>query len=263
MSQQSRLRGFTLIELLVVIAIIAILAAILFPVFAKAREKARQISCASNMRQIGLGLVQYVQDYDERMVLRSNGDGVAWPQSLQPYMKSQNVFQCPSNPRKDQPMYSDDGNTIGRASYEASFQGGIQDYHPDATPPEGAISLAQYSSPAQCIVVTETTARYSDFNVDAGCPSVWCYDAAQYPTYNVGTVFSGHTGMSNYLFADGHVKIYKPLLTIAVADNGAGSSTLWRYDGQTFVDGQASTPYPEPTPTRAAQLLTFAASLYK
>jgi prepilin-type N-terminal cleavage/methylation domain-containing protein/prepilin-type processing-associated H-X9-DG protein len=88
-----RRRGFTLIELLVVIAIIAILAAILFPVFAKAREQARKATCASNLRQIGMALLQYVQDYDER-----------WPSEpwwgykrvIMPYLKNDLVFKCPS-----------------------------------------------------------------------------------------------------------------------------------------------------------------------
>jgi prepilin-type N-terminal cleavage/methylation domain-containing protein/prepilin-type processing-associated H-X9-DG protein len=97
-------KGFTLIELLVVIAIIAILAAILFPVFAKAREKARQTSCLSNIKQIGLGFLQYAQDYDEMMVVAANYGNpnpppayLTWIGLLQPYMKSAQLFACPSD----------------------------------------------------------------------------------------------------------------------------------------------------------------------
>src|SRR5579872_7072561 len=104
-------RGFTLIELLVVIAIIAILAAILFPVFAQAREKARQTVCLSNHKQIGTSIQMYVQDYDETLPLSlvyespaadANGNSLqwAWGGLLQPYVKNRGIFLCPSNPRK-------------------------------------------------------------------------------------------------------------------------------------------------------------------
>ena len=107
MNHKPRSSGFTLIELLVVIAIIAILAAILFPVFAQAREKARQTACLSNMKQIGLGLAMYTQDYDERMPCAfaqiqspELPDG-AWiiPYDMQilPYIKNEQVFSCPSD----------------------------------------------------------------------------------------------------------------------------------------------------------------------
>ena len=98
----SRLKGFTLIELLVVIAIIAILAAILFPVFARAREKARQTSCLSNTKQIGLAMLSYAQDYDEKLTGRRvpNLSGVTnyyWWQVINPYVKNAQIFTCPSN----------------------------------------------------------------------------------------------------------------------------------------------------------------------
>ncbi len=114
MNKQSRFSGFTLIELLVVIAIIAILAAILFPVFAQAREKARQTSCISNQKQIGLAFNMYVQDYDEQTpaafaaittpeapLFASDSGNAAWviPYDMQllPYIKNEQVFACPSD----------------------------------------------------------------------------------------------------------------------------------------------------------------------
>ena len=100
---QQRVNAFTLIELLVVIAIIAILAAILFPVFARARENARRASCQSNLKQIGLGVMQYAQDFDETVPMGFYSDptkgtpAVSWVRALDPYIKEYNVFRCPAN----------------------------------------------------------------------------------------------------------------------------------------------------------------------
>ena len=92
-------RGFTLIELLVVIAIIALLAAILFPVFARARENARKTSCQNNLKQLGVGFAQYTQDFDEcTLPIRVNGTNAAfvWTECVYPYVKNKQVFVCPS-----------------------------------------------------------------------------------------------------------------------------------------------------------------------
>ena len=113
-------RGFTLIELLVVIAIIAILAAILFPVFAKAREKARQASCLSNVKQMSLATLQYAQDYDETLPVAIGGlpdFSLFWStvELLQPYVKSNQLTRCPSDPDGAVDLSSFPG--LGRYSY--------------------------------------------------------------------------------------------------------------------------------------------------
>lgn len=124
----SKRRGaFTLIELLVVVAIISLLAAILFPVFSQARERARRSSCASNFRQIGLGMMQYAQDYDETMPLFSyngfggyNGaDGARWADLIQPYLKSTQIFDCPSG-TKTTALYSG-GQYLDITTYSYGF----------------------------------------------------------------------------------------------------------------------------------------------
>ncbi len=111
-------KAFTLIELLVVIAIIAILAAILFPVFARARENARRSSCLSNMKQLGLGVAQYVQDYDSNFPVTPNQGatyGPGWTKVLFPYVKSAQIFRCPSdsNPNTTTVSYGVNGLALG------------------------------------------------------------------------------------------------------------------------------------------------------
>ena len=155
---QSRSRaGFTLIELLVVIAIIAILAAILFPVFAKAREKARQISCASNERQIGLGFLQYTQDNDENYPTGSAGSlGEGWGGRVYPYVKSTGVFKCP-----DDNQQSTINTANGLVSYPVSYAGNLNFLrtanNSDPTDPQTGQALASLNSPSKTVLLCETT----------------------------------------------------------------------------------------------------------
>jgi prepilin-type N-terminal cleavage/methylation domain-containing protein/prepilin-type processing-associated H-X9-DG protein len=163
MTHNARKRGFTLIELLVVIAIIAILAAILFPVFAQARESARSISCLSNMKQIGLALRMYAQDYDETFSNIRLGDwsggccnqDLIWKNVIQPYIKNKQIFACPSNPS----AVLTPGNKITKVT---NGQGEGWLYEPDAVMP---ISYGMNS--------TVTTWVPANFATDWAGSSAW------------------------------------------------------------------------------------------
>lgn len=140
-----RMKGFTLIELLVVIAIIAILASILFPVFAKAREKARQTSCLSNLKQIAMGVRMYSDDYDGEMpwvqtyvVWNYTGSlGMyPWLQVIQPYLKNTQIYRCPSGPGSAITHYSFNACAMSNASTIATGVSGAYTFDSPKTPAE-------------------------------------------------------------------------------------------------------------------------------
>jgi len=184
-------RGFTLIELLVVIAIIAILAAILFPVFAKAREKARQSSCLSNVKQLCTGIMMYSQDYDGRYPFTYwggpppppwVGSWVYWYQLIMPYVKNSQIFYCPS--------------FSTAASPDASY--GMPWWYASTT--DSSISGMSYGV-AGTVMIAETT-----WGVLDGPSFFASYQSAP---VNTGRLRDQHNDGLNLGFADGHAKWQK------------------------------------------------------
>ena len=211
--------GFTLIELLVVIAIIAILAAILFPVFSRAREKARATQCLSNSRQIAMALLMYAQDWDEGFPLTFPHEaygthgrpmGPSWLESTLPYTTTKILFRCPSD---TSPLWEDGDPTTRTTSY------GISGYFAPDHPPYWGIRLSQVQNPSRCIVVAELADQVPD---DHFIPAAWG-NPTKYPGFGPGSeeheaewddekwepksvAIRRHLEGANYIFVDGHVK---------------------------------------------------------
>jgi prepilin-type N-terminal cleavage/methylation domain-containing protein len=220
-----RQRGFTLIELLVVIAIIAILAAILFPVFAKAREQARKTACISNVKQLGLASLMYAQDYDEMWPCMHTQDARAVPNDVysevynghywastpaevtyvlnhsymaqfMPYVKSNALFKCPSHASCDPSVRVNTRYT----SYHLRFMNISNAFSPGyfdlgIAYAGHTVGLASYSRPAQAFILSETI-PFHDFELDP---------RAAAPFTEIGLMTSDKW---NFAFMDGHAKTY-------------------------------------------------------
>jgi prepilin-type N-terminal cleavage/methylation domain-containing protein len=235
-------RGFTLIELLVVIAIIAILAAILFPVFAKAREKARQSACVSNGKQIALAMSLYAQDYDEKLGfaylywgpgtyaaggINYNATNGLVPPSiyLLPYTKNFGVFTCPSNSRRTPTSgavtYAQMIHSYGWNWQITYIPNGYPSFAGRTGPLYEGVSLAMLDRPSDTVMMGDSNpARLQGSYI--------------YPHTNAWTATQGYQGKpwrhnegDTYIFADGHAKWFH---------GEAIRKSIWTFDGQ---DGSA------------------------
>jgi len=226
--------AFTLIELLVVIAIISILAAILFPVFSQAREKARAISCLSNMKQIATAVNLYVEDNDERfffrggsakIVMRNNTpnslNAFRWWNLLMPYVKSNGVFVCPSDP---QPTLSPDAN--GKPVIPRSYI---------ANTAAEDLSLAQVDKPTDTLVVTEKTATIGIPPQPNTSSWIGVFNGEMSKNPATNGAAARHQGGLNGSFLDGHAR-WLTLDAILASRDLTGCVLMHEYPTTTLCD---------------------------
>ncbi len=246
--------GFTLIELLMVIAIIAILAAILFPVFAQARERARMTRCLSNARQLSIAVMNYAQDFEEAFPPSTNYAVPTsvperiWTRLIQPYVKDTNIFTCPSAERTGFPTdWSQRG--VGSIGYTAATAYDLHEIEGFAVP----VYLAQVEESARTPLFGDTASgptaeKYRGYVFDPyvgepnprdprlGTPLVADRDLVRelnhLPPSRLKPLYARHfatgdnRGLATLIFADGHVKAYSAS-SILAQDRGA--NLLWRF----------------------------------
>ena len=209
--------GFTLIELLVVIAIIAILAAILFPVFGRARENARRASCASNLKQIGLATAQYTSENDGYFPMGRSADSM-WSQKLANYVKNTELFRCPSNPNNNKVVVSKN-DAAGLPEIKGSYACNNRVFVRRDWTSEGGGPLALglnesvVKSSANKVMVTEAViSNEAVFTGQHGAIGHW-YGDGLFDDPDIGG-YAGHLGTWNVLYVDGHVKSLIPTKTM-------------------------------------------------
>ena len=234
----SKRKAFTLIELLVVIAIIAILAAILFPVFAKARERAKTTACLSNLKQIGIAVMQYTDDYEGTYPKNRHYDGVGmqywtWKRAIFPYVKTYEAFRCPSITAKGLwAAYNDNGAPGDESNLMPEFykdktkatwmpvgyaySGGFFHESSDGTGREKPRKLSQVKDPANVLFILNSRSSFPDLGPWM-MSSRYDINGNQVTTSNYGP-FVAHTGRVPFIMADGHVKALKMMETVTPID---------------------------------------------